>query len=129
MTRGWVSISRTILAIVLGELSLVVLTTVAQEVVYDGISYTNSPIEDIFFGGFLTVLAAVFAEIVAVYAGGRRNFWPHVFISLIIGIEMTYLITSGLTKDPLWFDVIAGSSLVVVIWIGFVLRPFLITSR
>ncbi|MFZ1806084.1 MAG: hypothetical protein WAU36_02625 [Cyclobacteriaceae bacterium] len=122
MTSRKVSIGKTVLAIVLGEIALVLLTTVAQEVIYDGISYRSSSLPDIIIGGMLTVLAAVLAGVVASFIGGKENHRPHGFISLLIIMEMTYLISSGLTKDPLWFDILAGLSLVAGVWIGFLIR-------
>lgn len=107
------------MAVVLGEVVLVLLTTVAQEVIYDGISYHSSPVPDIIIGGALTMLAAVLAGMTASYVAGKSNHWPHVYLSIIISVEMTYLILSGITKDPLWFDILAGFSLVCGVWIGF----------
>ncbi|MEQ8364414.1 MAG: hypothetical protein RIF39_04950 [Cyclobacteriaceae bacterium] len=119
MTSLWSRFAKTLRGIVLGEIALILLTTLAQEVIYNGISYNTSPTLDLLSGGLLTVLAAILAGIIAAYAGGKGNYWPHVFISIIISIEMTYLISSGITKDPLWFDVLAGLSLVTGVWIGF----------
>lgn len=125
MTSHWNKLTKTLLGIVLGEVALILLTTLAQEVIYDGISYNSSPTVDVLSGGLLTMLAAVFSGIIAAYAGGKGNYWPHVFISIIISIEMTYLISAGITGDPIWFDVLAGFSLVVGIWIGFLFRRFI----
>jgi len=122
MTSRKVIIGKTILATVLGEVALVLLTTVAQEVIYNGISYRSSPMPDILIGGMLTVMAAVLSGVIASYIGGKENYWPHGFISILIIAEMTYLILSGLTKDPLWFDILAGLSLVTGVWVGFMIR-------
>ncbi len=125
MTSVSKSVFKTILAVLLGEIVLIVLTTVAQELIYDGISYNQSPVADIFIGGFLTVLAAVFAGLTASFIGGQMNYWPHIFISMLITTEMTYLITTGVTTDPLWFDIFAGLSLAAGVWIGFAIRKLL----
>ena len=115
-------ILKTIVAIVIGEIALVLLTTLAQEVLFDGISYTQSSQKDLILGGIATFLAAVLAGWVAALIGGKNNWWPHLFISVIITIEMTYLISKGLTKDPIWFDVLAGLSLIFGVWLGFAIQ-------
>ena len=54
-----------ILATVVGEIALILLTTFAQEVLFDGISYLYSSNFDIYVGGFMTFLAAVVAGMIA----------------------------------------------------------------
>lgn len=117
--KNGILILRIIGGTIIGEISLIVLTTIAQEVLYDGISYIESPMSDIIFGGLATFVAAILAGMIAGLVGGKRNFWPPLLISFIIMIEMTYLISQGITKDPIWFDCLAGFSLIVGIWLGF----------
>jgi hypothetical protein len=115
-------IFRTIAGTIVGEIALIALTTVAQEVIYHGISYNGSPTPDLILGGLLTVLAAVMAGVIAAFVGGKTNFWPHIFISIIIMTETFYLISKGVSNDPLWFDIMAGLSLVIGVWVGLLLK-------
>lgn len=112
-------ILKILLAIVIGELSLIIFTTVAQEVLFDGISYTDSSRFDLVFGGLATFLSAILAGIVIVLISGRGTLIPPFVISLIIVIETSWLINAQLSGDPVWFDILAGASLIVGVWIGF----------
>lgn len=110
---------RTALAIILGEIALILLTTVAQEVLFDGIRYHTSTWSVLIFGGLATFLAAVTAGWIArVVARKYRSVVPAV-ISLIILVETSYLIIKQVSGDPLWFDILAGLSLVIGIWLGY----------
>ena len=107
-----------ILAAVLGEITLILLTTVAQELLFRGIDYYTSPITDIIFGGLATFLAAVLAGLVAALIVKGRSFIPHILISIIIAIETGYLIISGALGGPIWFDIGSGLALILGIWTG-----------
>jgi hypothetical protein len=43
---------------------------------------------------------------------------PHWIISVLILIEMTYLITTGVLTGPLWFEILSGFSLIVGVMAG-----------
>ena len=119
------SIILIILATVVGEIALILLTTFAQEVLFDGISYLYSSNFDIYVGGFITFLAAVVAGMVAALIVKGRSYIPHLVITVLICAETTYLIMSGKTTDPIWADALAGLSLVVGIWLGHgIVRKF-----
>ncbi len=109
---------RIVLATLLGEVALILLTTVAQEVMFDGIDYHESPLSDIFFGGIATFIAAVLAGMVASLFVRGRTLIPHLIISCLILIEMSYLMASGSLNGPFWFDILSGLSLIVGVWAG-----------
>ncbi len=109
---------RIILAVVLGECALILFTTVAQEVLFDGIDYFESPLSDIFLGGIATFIAAVLAGMIASLIVLGKTLLPHMIISFIILVEMSYLIALGILNGPFWFDLLGGLSLIVGIWAG-----------
>ena len=110
---------KTFIAIVLGEAVLALLTTVAQEVFFDGISLTHSPLPELIIGGTLTVLAAVIAGVATSWVAGPKNWLPSLVISVLIIAESVYLVNSGKTIDPVWFDSLAAASLIAGIWAGY----------
>jgi hypothetical protein len=118
-----------ILATLIGEIALVLFTTVAQEVLFDGISYNTSSQFDIVFGGLATFIAAILAGVVATLIVKGKSRWPIFIISIVIVIEMTYLMVSGILTDPIWFDTLAGLSLILGIWLGyFAAKKYIFTA-
>ncbi len=107
-----------ILAIFLGEIVLILCTTLAQEVLFDGVN-SRSSVPVVVFGGFFTFLAAVLAGLISRTIGRVYAITIPSVISFFIISEMAYLIFSGITQDPVWFDILAGSGLISGIWIGY----------
>ena len=66
----------------------------------------------------LVVLAAVVGGYVAGLIAGRSPMLHGLVMSCMVAVETTWLISSGRTTDPLWFDVMAAGSLVVGILLG-----------
>ena len=112
-------ILRIILAVLAGEIALILFTTIAQEVFFDGINFRTSSWFDIIVGGALTFLAAILAGGVARWVSKANYKAVPIAISILIITEMTYLIKEGIATGPLWFDIMAGGSLVVGIWMGY----------
>lgn len=118
-----------ILAVILGEIALILLTTIAQEVLYDGISFATSSNIDMIFGGLATFVAAVIAGIIAVAITRGSTRIPPTIISILIFAEMTYLMLSGKLNNPIWFDILSGLSLILGIWLGYyIVKKFLKSS-
>ncbi len=107
-----------ILAAVLGEITLILLTTLAQEVLFDGIDYYASSMSEIVFGGMATFMAAVLAGMVAAVPVKAMSRIPQLIISIIIVLETTYLMASGSLNGPGWFDLLASGSLIIGVWAG-----------
>jgi hypothetical protein len=107
-----------ILAAVPGEFALIILTTVAQEVLFNGIDSNTSPKFDLVLGGMATFIAAVLAGLLASIIVKGNSLTPHWIISVLILIEMTYLITTGVLTGPLWFEILSGFSLIVGVMAG-----------
>ena len=112
-------IARIFLAVIAGEAALVLLTTIAQEVLFNGIDYYTSGRSDMILGGLATLLAAVIAGAIAAIIPEDRIHIPPLVISMIILLEVSYLYTAGILTGPLWFDVLSGLSLVAGIWMGY----------
>jgi hypothetical protein len=109
----------TILAVIAGEVALAVLTTIAQEVLVDGVHWGISSTFDLLLGGIATLIAGVASGVLAVIIGGRGNSWPHIFLSLLIATETSYLIVSEKIGNPLWFAILSAAGLIAAVWLGF----------
>ena len=112
-------IVKTIVAAIIGELALALLTTVAQSVLVDGVHIETSTHTDLLLGGTATILAGVLSGMIASLIGGKDNRWPHLIISIFILVETTYLIVTGKIGNPLWFAIVSGLGLLLSIWIGY----------
>ena len=112
----------TLLGVIVGEAALVLLITFVQETLFGGISWVGSPLSHILLGGAGTFLAAVIAGYLARWIVNDRHFYPHILLTLLIIAEMTWLITTNRTPDPLWFDIVAGASLIAGVWLGALWR-------
>ncbi len=109
---------RIFLAVVAGEIALILLSSLVQAVLFDGIFWTKSSWSELLIGGVLTVLAALVSGMVAMIIVKRANYFPHVGLSLLVAAETSWLIATHQTPDPAWFDALAGLSLIGGIWLG-----------
>lgn len=117
------------IGIILGEVALVVFTTLAQEVIFDGIHFYKSDNFTLLVGGFLTWLAAILAGMVARIAGKSLCWYIPAGITVLIIVETLYLISNGISSGPLWFEFLAAASLITGIWIGYYGLHWLIRHR
>ena len=107
------------LAIIAGFASLTLFTAIAQGVIFDGISLTKSPLPTLLTGGFLSVLGAIFAGCIARLVYSPNKIIVPAFISLLIVADTTNLVVNNVTGDPAWFDIAAGSGLIIGVLIGY----------
>ena len=111
-------ILRIIAAVVVGEILLVLLTTVAQEVLVDGVYIEHSSVSDLILGGTATLLAGAISGYVAGCISVKSKI-PLILISLLITIETIYLITANKTDGPIWFDVVSALALIFSVCFGY----------
>ena len=118
-------IARGIVAVLGGYAVMGLLITLVQETWLGGVSYTTSTTGVLLVGGFFTFLSAVAAGALAGWIAGHHPLHHAAVMCLLVALETTWLITSGRTKDPLWFDLIASGSLLAGLMIGasFLMRP------
>ena len=113
------SIVKIILATVVGEIILIILTTVAQEVLVDGVSLNTSSNPDLIIGGIATLFAGAIAGAVATLIVGNNDKLPVLIICILIVVESTYLIASGKVSSPIWFDILSAIALIASVSIGY----------
>jgi len=113
------SIVKIILATVVGEIILIILTTVAQEVLVDGVSLNTSSNPDLIIGGIATLVAGAIAGAVATLIVGNNDKLPVLIICILIVVESTYLIASGKVSSPIWFDILSAIALIASVSIGY----------
>ena len=109
---------RGLTAVVAGEVTMVVLITLVQEGLFGGVSFTKSSGGILLISGALTFLAAVLGGFVAAWIARGFPMVPALILAAEVPLETTYLIVSGKTIDPVWFDMMAASTLVVGLLLG-----------
>ena len=120
---------RSIAAIAAGYAVIVVGTYLAFEVWLGGIGYFKS--------SALVLAAASVAAFASGLAGGYVAAWlggrPHVLhaagLILPLVLDTTYVVTSGKSSDPLWYDLVGAATLMVAAILGGFLRHFFSRER
>jgi type II secretory pathway pseudopilin PulG len=113
--------TRSLLAVVIGYAVMGFLITLVQESWFGGVSFSRSALAVLAISGFLTFLSAVAGGFLAAWIAGHHELWHAAAMCLLVSVEATWLITTGRTHDPLWFDTAAGSLLAGIL-IGCWLR-------
>ncbi len=112
-------IVRVIGSLLVGYLVIVVGAILGQDLLFGGVSsYDESPASTLWIAGGLTTLGAV--------AGGAAMAWiskfhPWVSVSLLgawLAFERMYLARQGILDNPLWFDAVAGGSVIAGVALG-----------
>jgi len=111
-------ILRAVAAVAAGEATMVILITLVQESLFGGVGWTKSSAVVLLVSGTLTFLAAALGGFVAGWIMKDLPMLPALVIAAFIPVETTYLILTGRTTDPVWFDVMAATSLVVGLLLG-----------
>ncbi len=109
---------RALAALVVGEATMVVLITLVQETLFGGVSFTRSSAGVLVISGVLTFLAAMAGGFVAAWIARGFPMLAALVLAAEVPVETAYLILSGRTIDPVWFDILAAGSLVVGLLLG-----------
>ncbi len=109
-------------SIILAYLIIVIFSVIFQDALFGGLTYPESPWHHLLIGGSGTVVGAVVGGYVMSLVTRGQYRIPAILIGIWILVEAVYLTTSGVSTSPLWFDVLAASSLVVGIWFGCIIR-------
>ncbi|WP_298896862.1 hypothetical protein [uncultured Psychroserpens sp.] len=118
-------ILKIILAVIIGEVLMILLITLAQEIIVDGVKLNSSPISNIIIGGLGTLMSGLTVGAVATCVAGKSNYIPIIILSIFVVIETTYLIIADKINNPIWFDAMAAISLIGTIWLGYYFNKFL----
>ena len=111
---------RIVLAFIAGEFALNVLTYFVQEILFNDIRWTTSSWFDLIVGGALTTLAAVIAGMVARIVSKFYFLIIPTIISILIVAETIWIIQTRLGDNPVWYAALAGLSLIIGIWLGYI---------
>ncbi|MEX0313001.1 MAG: hypothetical protein AB3N18_02410 [Allomuricauda sp.] len=109
----------TVTATIIGGLSLILYTTLSQEILLDGLSFCTSTNSELMIGGLATFVSAVVAGFLASLIVVRDNYWPHMAISIFIVGKMCFAVLCGQWSGPFWFESGLHLSLLAGVWLGY----------
>jgi hypothetical protein len=116
---------RSIAAIVIGYAVMVAGAWFGQESVFPGTEY-GSPVLEVLTVGVLTSVLAGMGGVVTAILAPSRPYLHLLPMAVLISIETVLLYVSGRVTGPLWFELLAGASLiagtVIGAWVALQLR-------
>lgn len=119
----------TLLATVIGGLSLILYTTISQDILFENLSFCTSSNQELLLGGLSLFTSAILAGFIATLIVVKDNFLPHFLISLFIIGKMS-ITACGYWHGPHWFETGLHLTLIGGLWFGrfgaikFPLAPF-----
>ncbi|MEZ4811857.1 MAG: hypothetical protein R2819_15985 [Allomuricauda sp.] len=108
----------TVLATVIGGLSLVLYTTLSRDIIFRGLSFCTSSNTDLIFGSLATFTSSTVAGFIAALIVVRDNYWPHFLISLFIIGKMFFAVVCDQWSGPMLFESGLQLSLLAGLWLG-----------
>jgi len=104
---------RLVLGVVVAHPAMALGITLVQETWFGGVGYHESSVAELAMAGLFTFLCAVLAGAIAALVAGRGGRVAALIMSALIVAETIWLIMTGRADGPVWFDVLAASSLIV----------------
>ncbi|MBS9463011.1 hypothetical protein KIM67_11360 [Flagellimonas sp. 389] len=108
----------TMLATLIGGLSLVLYTTITESILFDTLSFCTSSTSDLVLGSTALIASAMVAGFIATLIVVKDNFVPHIFISMFLVGKLCFVALCGHWHGPLWFETGLHLSLIGGLWLG-----------
>ncbi|MEL6303802.1 MAG: hypothetical protein AAGL29_07455 [Bacteroidota bacterium] len=107
------------LATLVGVSSLWLYTTLSKEVLFEGVGYCTSTFGQLFLIVLAILGSAVVSGFLAALIVIRKTHWPHIWLSLVLLIQMALVATScSDVNAPMWFEASQNISLLGGVWLG-----------
>ena len=95
---------RSLLAIVAGYLAIALCNVVTLELLLGGIGWTESSPGELAVATVGAVIAGLVGGYVAARVAGRKPLLHAAGVLIPLAFDTVYVIASGISADPLWFD-------------------------
>ncbi len=109
---------RSLLAIVAGYFVIVLGTTFAFEALLGGIGYHESSPGELALATLGAGLSGLAGGLTAAWVAGRRPLLHAALVLIPLALDTTYVLTSGISDDPIWFDLGGGLTLMAAAVLG-----------
>ncbi len=108
----------TTLGTIIGALSLLLFTTLVKDVFFKEVNYCVSTASELGLKTFAMLGSGCVVGFKSSLIVLRSNFWPHIAMSLAVFLQIFLFTGCPLTSDPIWYDALQGSCLIVGLWLG-----------
>jgi hypothetical protein len=115
-------ILRSIAAAIAGYLVIVAGTTLAFEYMLGGIGYYKSSPAVLVIASVAALVSGLAGGYVAAWVGGRPYLGNAATVLVPLVLDTTYVITSGISHDPVWYDLFGAGTLMVAAILGGFLK-------
>ena len=109
---------RSVAAVLAGYAVIVVGTTLAFETLLGGIGYYKSSRTVLAIASVAAFFVGFCGGFVSAWVGGRPRLLHAAGLLLPLAIDTTFVVTSGVSSDPLWYDLAGSLTLVVAALLG-----------
>jgi hypothetical protein len=111
-------IGRVLLGVIAGYAVIVIGTILTFEVLLGGIGYYKSSSLVLGIASVGAFVVGFLGGCVAALIGGRSYLLSAAGVLLPLVLDTTYVINSGISKDPLWYDLIGAGTLMFATLVG-----------
>ena len=109
---------RSLAAVVAGYAVIVLGTVLVLSVLLDDVTYAEAGVLEHAVGAIGTILTGLLGGYVAARLAGRQPVGHALGVVLILIVEMTWILTTGVGSNPAWFDAAGGLTLMVTAALG-----------
>ena len=108
----------TVMATLVGALSLLLFTTLAKDIFFGNVTFCTSSVSALALKTAAIFSAGIIAGFMSSLIVVRDNLLPHLVISGLVLVKMCYVVSCGQTGNPMWFDTLMDFSLIPGLWLG-----------
>lgn len=129
MSKKIVAALRSVGAVVTGYLVIALGTTLTLEAWLGGVSYRGSSTAVLALAALGGVVSGVCGGYAAAWLAGRRPLLHACGVLVPLALDTTWVVTSGVSSDPVWFDLTGGASLMLAAVVGGLVRSRTVGPR
>lgn len=118
MRRPVLRALRSVAAVLAGYAVIVAGTTLAFESLLGGIGYSKSSRTVLAIASVAAFVVGFCGGFVSAWVGGRPRLLHAAGLLIPLAIDTTFVVTSGVSSDPLWYDLAGSLTLVVAALAG-----------